>query len=44
VPNPDALESREREGGLITVTLITAVDVEGLVKLLLSITRKKKDL
>jgi hypothetical protein len=35
VPNPDALESREREGGLITVTLITAVDVEGLVKLLL---------
>ena len=35
VPNPDAFESNESEGGLITVTFMTAVDVEGVVKLLL---------
>ena len=35
MPNPDAFDSRDSEGGLITVTFITAVEVEGFVKLLL---------
>ena len=35
MPNPAAFESKENEGGLITVTFITAVDVDGFERLLL---------